>query len=369
MRDKLWHALTNQTTKENLIRETLKNYTEKFVNEPEQSKEFRTVPSDWLLLFKRSLNLKDRPGIGKKEDILAFEIDKSLNLIKQTFTDDELFNHTLEVATRKFAENKNLFWGSVKEQYLDRIRGSIEKKLPDEKIQREYRGFDVNDKTYGWRSDGKTWNIALESMHTPSDTEQDNRDWIGVGTNWLKYSLQQCDKLGFTSVKHSYIVNAVSAWKQKIEDREVEKSDYKFEKPNDGSTTWTQYREVGKENKWMLTAHSFVVNKENYIWRVAKNGSWNIALESMHKPSDTAIHDREVPGARTNWLEYSLQICADYGFIVVDDNYLKEAVAIWDSKIIWNDCSETTEVNVMIEKKDRTSATWTKENGRWVLGR
>ena len=119
----------------------------------------------------------------------------------------------------------------------------------------------------------------------------------------------------------------------------------------------------------MLTAHSFVVNKENYIWRVAKNGSWNIALESMHKPSDTAIHDREVPGARTNWLEYSLQICANYGFIVVDDNYLKEAVAIWDSKIIWNDCSQTTEVNVMIEKKDRTSATWTKENGGWVLGR
>ena len=373
MRDILWHALTNKITKENLIRETLKIYTQKFVDsQKEQSKEFITVSSSWLLLFKRSLNLKDRPGIGRKEDILKFEMDKSLK-IKQTFTDDkvfaftddDLFDHTLKVATIKFAEENNPFWGSVKEQYLDRIRGSIEKKLPDKKIQKIYREFRVNDKTYGWRSDVNTWNIALESRHTPSDFASDNADLLGVGTNWLKYSLQQCDKLGFTSVNRTYIVSAVKFWEKEIDwIREEQKSDYKFEKPDGGSTTWTQYG-----NKWMLTAHSFVVNEKNYIWRVATNGNWNIALESMHTPSDTAIHDREVLGKVRNWLEYSLQICANYGFTVVDDNYLKEAVAIWDNEIIWNDYGQNNDVNVMIDKKDRTSATWTKEKGGWVLGR
>ena len=202
-------------------------------------------------------------------------------------------------------------------------------------------------------------------MHTPSDTAIHDREVLGVGTNWLKYSLQQCDKLGFTSVKHSYIVNAVSAWKQKIEDREFGKSDYKFEKPNDGSTTWTQY-EVGKENKWMLTAHSFVVNKENYIWRVARNGDWNIALESMHTPPD--ISKQVVEESGRNWLEYSLQICAKLGFTSVGDDYLKEAVAVWDEKTCWSDPEEPEIVYVMLDNKDVGSATWDHypTGGDWV---
>ena len=138
-----------------------------------------------------------------------------MNLIKHPFTDDELFGETLRVATVNFAEKKNPFWGSVKESYLDRIRGSIEKKLPNVKIEKKTRDFDVNGTKYIWRNDGDIWNIALESRRTPSNTASDHAEWLGVGTNWLEYSLRQCDELGFTSVNKSYIVKAVEVWEKK----------------------------------------------------------------------------------------------------------------------------------------------------------
>ena len=383
MRDTLWRDLTDKTTKENLIMETLKIYTKKFVDEPEQLKEFRTVPSSWLLLFKRSLKLKGRPGIGRKGDILQFEMSKFLKTkmlifadLELTFTDDELFIETLHFATIKFAENKNPFWGSVKESYLDRIRELTEKPLPNVKFEKKTRSFEVNGTNYIWRNDGDIWNIALESRHTPSDFASDHAEWLGVGTNWLEYSLQQCDKLGFTSVNRSYIVHAVNFWGKEIDwTKEEQQIDYKFLKPDGGSTTWTLDRDnlTRDLDKWTLTAHSLVVKEKNYIWRVAKNGDWNIALESMHTPSDQVKQD--VKNSVENWLEYSLQTCANYGFTVVDDNYLKEAVAIWDEEFIWTDYRRTIEVNVMIEKEVRTSkkvltsATWTKGKVDWVLGR
>ena len=165
-----------------------------------------------------------------------------MNLIKHPFTDDELFGETLRVATVNFAEKKNPFWGSVKESYLDRIRGSIEKKLPNVKIEKKTRIFDVNGTKYIWRNDGDIWNIALESMHTPPDISKQVVE--ESGRNWLEYSLQICAKLGFTSVGDDYLKEAVAVWDEKTcwsDPEEPEIVYVMLDNKDVGSATWDHY--------------------------------------------------------------------------------------------------------------------------------
>ncbi len=346
MLDEIWTEFTDKVTKEDLTRETLKKYTKYYENDPEKSPKYKRVPLDKITSFKRSLKLKHRPGIGKKEDIFSFELSKFFRSVFgekvnvsleeasefatlkfESFELSKFFrsefgekvNVSLEAAlrfaTKMFVETNNPFWCSFKKSYLEREESNL-------KMVHQVR---VEEKDFIWRKDDLVWNIALESIHTPDFNLFENKAHIGHPKQWLEYSLKQCEKLGFTSVAHAYIVYAVKEWDK--DETLDEKNSCEIAGP-DGSTTWKRIND-----KWKVTAHSFkIINRQEYIiWRLSINNNWDIALESMHTPS------AEVKKSVENWLEYSLKQCEKLGFTSVDHDYLKEAVAVWSEDTDWSE--------------------------------